>query len=59
MYGVPALVAIEVASEKELNLVRVFDVAMRTEEKEGAAQSPPFVSVTVGNSYYIRRSALR
>ena len=58
MFGVPALVAIEVANEKELNLVRVFDVTMRTEEKEGVKQSPPFVSVTVGNSYYIRRSAL-
>jgi hypothetical protein len=39
--------------------VRVFDVTMRTEEKEGVKQAPPFVSVTVGNSYYVRMTALK
>lgn len=59
MYGVPALVAVELASEKELKLVRVFDVTLRTEEREGVKQAPPFLSITVGNSYYIRPAALK
>ncbi|MBL7960882.1 hypothetical protein JNL27_11655 [bacterium] len=59
MYGLPVFVAVEVASEKSLNLVRVYDVTMRTEEKAGAKQSPPFFSITVGNSHYIRPSKLK
>jgi hypothetical protein len=59
MYGVPALVAVELASEKELKLVRVFDVTLRTEEREGVKQAPPFLSITVGNSFYIRPGALK
>ena len=58
MYGLPVLVAVQVDSEKDLNLVRVYDVTMRTAEKGGVKQEPPFVTLTVGNSYYIRPGAL-
>jgi hypothetical protein len=58
MYGLPVLIAVEVPNEKSLNVVRVYDVTMRTAEKAGVKQEPPFVSITVGSSYYIRPSAL-
>lgn len=58
MYGLPVLIAVEVPSEKALNLVRVYDVTMRTVEKAGVKMTPPFNSVTVGSSYYIRPSAI-
>jgi hypothetical protein len=58
MYGLPVLIAVEVPNEKPLNLVRVYDVTMRTAEKAGVKQEPPFFSITVGSSYYIRPSAL-
>ena len=58
MYGLPVFVAVEVASEKPRNLVRVYNVTMRTEQKAGVKQAPPFFSITVGDSYYIRPSKL-
>ena len=58
MYGLPVFVAVQVDSEKDLNLVRVYDVTMRTAEKAGVKQEPPFVTLTVGNSFYIRPGAL-
>lgn len=58
MYGLPVLIAVELANEKAQKLLRVYDVTMRTAEKAGVKQAPPFVSITVGSSWYIRSSAL-
>ncbi|MCX6998906.1 MAG: hypothetical protein NT106_01185, partial [Candidatus Sumerlaeota bacterium] len=53
MYGLPALIAVQVDSEKTDNLARVFNVTMRTQKSADAKKEPPFESITVGDSYYI------
>jgi hypothetical protein len=59
MYGLPVLLAVEVESDKALNVARVYDLTMRTVEQRGVKMEPPFDSITVGNSYYIRPSAVK
>jgi hypothetical protein len=54
MYGLPIKLAVRVDSDKELNVVRVYDLTMRTVEKAGVEMEPPFDHITVGNSYFIR-----
>lgn len=54
MYGIPAFVAVQLDHEREEKLVRVFDVTMRTAQGAGIKPEPPFFSITVGNSFYIR-----
>jgi hypothetical protein len=57
-YNLPILSAVEYESDKELNAVRVYDSTLLTEEYKGVKMAPPFLGATVGNSYYIRPSAL-
>lgn len=54
MYGIPVFVAVIMDEEKETGLARVYDLTLRTEQKQGAKPEPPFSSDTVGSSYYIR-----
>lgn len=59
MYGLPILLAVEVPSDKELNVARVYVLTMRTVEMRGVKMEPPFDHITVGDSYYIRPSAVK
>ena len=59
MYGLPVLLAVEVPSDKELNVARVYVLTMRTAEGRGVKMEPPFDHITVGDSYYIRPSAVK
>jgi len=59
MYGIPALVAVEVPQEREEGLLRVYNVTLRTEERGGVRPEPPFAEITVGDSWYIPSEALR
>ena len=54
MYGVPAHVAVQLEREKKDRLVRVYNVTLRTIESANAKMEPPFTSITVGDSWYIR-----
>ncbi|OPX34835.1 hypothetical protein B1H10_02635 [candidate division KSB1 bacterium 4484_188] len=54
MYGLPIKLAVRVDEDKELNVARVYNLTMRTVEKSGVKMQPPFASITVGDSYYIR-----
>lgn len=54
MYGLPILLAVQVDTDKDLNVARVYGLTMRTVEKRGVKMEPPFDHITVGNSYYIR-----
>lgn len=58
-YNLPILTAVEYASDKDLNAVRVYDSTLLTEEHEGVKMAPPFLGATVGNSHYMRPSALK
>jgi hypothetical protein len=57
-YNLPILCAVEYESDKDLNVVRVYDSTLLTEEFKGVKMAPPFLGATVGNSYYIRASAI-
>jgi hypothetical protein len=57
-YNLPILCAVEYKSDKDLNVVRVYDSTLLTEEFKGVKMAPPFLGATVGNSYYIRPSAI-
>ncbi|ABK18544.1 hypothetical protein [Syntrophobacter fumaroxidans] len=59
MYGLPVLLAVEVDSDKDLKVARVFALTMRTAERVGVKMEPPFDHVTVGDSYFIRSSAIK
>ena len=58
-YGLPILGAVQLASEKALNLARVYQLTMLTAEHKGVKMAPPFIGSAVGNSYYIRPSAIK
>jgi len=58
-YNLPILCAVEYKSDKDLNVVRVYDSTLLTEEYKGVKMAPPFLGATVGNSYYMRPSALK
>lgn len=58
MHGLPVKLVVSLASEKHLNVHRVYELTLRTPERAGSQAAPPFDSVTVGNSYYIRPSAV-
>jgi hypothetical protein len=57
-YNLPILCAVEYKSDKDLNVVRVYDSTLLTEEFKGVKMAPPFLGATVGNSYYMRSSAI-
>lgn len=59
MYGLPVHLAVAVDSEKSLDVLRVYNLTMRTNEGKGVAMAPPFSSVTVGDSWYVRPSAVK
>ncbi len=59
MHGIPVKLVVALESEKELNVYRVYELTLRTAERVGIKAAPPFDSVTVGNSYYIRPKAVR
>jgi hypothetical protein len=54
MFGIPVFVAALMDEEKETGLARVYDLTLRTEQKQGVKTEPPFSSDTVGSSFYIR-----
>ena len=56
MYGLPVLLAVQVDSDRELNVARVYVLTLRTVEKRGVKMEPPFDHATVGDSYFIRPS---
>lgn len=58
-YNLPILCAVEYKSDKDLNAVRVYDSTLLTKEYKGVKMAPPFLGATVGNSYYMRPSALK
>lgn len=58
-YNLPILCVVEHKSDKDLNVVRVYDSTLLTEELKGVKMAPPFLGATVGNSYYIRASAIK
>ena len=58
-YGLPILGAVQLESEKSQNLARVYELTMLTDEFKGVKMAPPFIGSAVGNSYYIRPSALK
>ncbi len=59
MYGVPAKLVVALDREKDLDVYRVYDLTLRTAEHEGVKAAPPFDSVTVGNSGYVRPAAVK
>lgn len=52
-YGIPAQVVVQMDSDKANGLARVFNVTMYAQESPSPRQGPPFVSISVGNSWYI------
>ncbi len=58
-YNLPILCAVKYESDKDLNVARVYNSTLLTEEYKGVKMAPPFLGATVGNSYYIRPSALK
>jgi hypothetical protein len=60
MHGLAALVAVEVPAEKAgLNVLRVYQVTLRTAEGAPSKPVPPFREITVGDSYFIRPRAVK
>ena len=57
-YNLPILCVVEYESDKSLGVARVYDSTLLTEEYKGVKMAPPFLGATVGNSCYIRLSAL-
>jgi len=58
-YNLPITTAVQIQSEKKSNLIRVFHSTMLTREMKGVKKAPPFLGATVGNSYYVRPSAVK
>lgn len=58
-YGIPVKVALQEPQDKEAGLARVFDLTLRTEVSDKPEKTPPFVSDTVGNSWYILASKVK
>ncbi|MFC1845324.1 hypothetical protein ACFLZ5_11140, partial [Thermodesulfobacteriota bacterium] len=59
MYGIPALVAVQSKTDKEMGLARVYSVTLRTRESRDPEMKPPFTSTTVGDSYYIQAKKVK
>ena len=58
-YNLPILSAVQTEEEKAMNLARVYDSTLLTQEGRGVKMAPPFIGATVGNSYYIRPSKVK
>ncbi|MDZ7696112.1 MAG: hypothetical protein U5R49_04010 [Deltaproteobacteria bacterium] len=58
-YNLPIATAVQTESEKKQNLARVYLSTMLTQEMKGVKKAPPYLGATVGDSYYIRPSAVK
>lgn len=58
-YGMPAFIAVQIEREQPTKRVRVYDVTLRTQEGPNPEQKPPFTSITVGNSWYVRPDKIK
>lgn len=58
-YNLPILSAVQNEEEKGMNLARVYDSTLLTQEGRGVKMAPPFIGATVGNSYYMRPAAIK
>jgi hypothetical protein len=58
-YNLPIATAVQTESEKNQNLARVYLSTMLTHEMKGVEKAPPYLGATVGDSYYIRPSAVK
>jgi len=58
-YNLPIATAVQTESEKKKDLARVYLSTMLTQEMKGVKKAPPYLGATVGNSYYIRPSAVK
>ena len=58
-YNLPILMVKEYESDKELNVIRVYQSSLLTQEYKGVKKAPPFLGIAVGGSYYIRPSVLK
>lgn len=58
-YNLPVASAVQIEKEKGQNLTRVYHGSMLTQEMTGVKTAPPFFGVAVGDSYYVRSSALK
>lgn len=52
-YGIAAQIAVQKEEDKDGGLARVFNVTLIAQESTNPVQSPPFVSYSVGDSWYI------
>ena len=59
MYGIPAFVAVQSKTDKEMSLARVYSVTLRTRESRDPQMKPPFTSILVGESYYIQAKKVK
>ena len=57
-WGLPVYVAEEWESDKAAGLVRAYNMSMLTEEYKGVKKAPPYVGAAVGDSYYLKLSAV-
>lgn len=58
-YNLPIATAVQTESEKAQNLARVYYSTLLTREMRGVEMGPPFTGVTMGDSHYIRPSAIK
>jgi hypothetical protein len=58
-YNLPIATAVQTESEKGQGLARVYLSTLLTQEMKGVKMGPPFIGVTMGDSYYIRASAVK
>ena len=58
-YNLPIATAVQTQSEKQQDLARVYLSTMLTQEMKGVKKAPPYLGATVGDSYYIRPSAVK
>lgn len=59
MYGIPAFVAVQSKTDKEMGLARVYSITLRTRESRDPEMKPPFISILVGDSYYIQAKKVK
>jgi len=58
-YNLPIATAVQTESEKGQGLARVYLSTLLTHEMKGVKMGPPFLGVTMGDSHYIRASAVK
>lgn len=58
-WGLPIYWAEVWQSERELDLARVYQGVMLTQEYKGVAKAPPFAGASVGGGYYIRPGRIK